>query len=74
MINPLSQIPNTGNFENHPRLPINDKIANNMPNGLLRIPNIDNSKKYFQLLDFHLSQNLYFRWNQPLPLPRADRN
>ena len=44
MINPLSQIPNTGNFENHPRLPINDKIANNMPNGLLRIPNIDNSK------------------------------
>ena len=44
MINPLYQIPNTGNFENHPRLSINDKIANNMPNGLLRIPNIDNSK------------------------------
>lgn len=44
MINPISQIPNTGNVENYPRLPINDKIANNMPNGLLRIPNIDNSK------------------------------
>ena len=29
---------------NPQKLPINDISANNMPNGLLRVPHIDNSK------------------------------
>ena len=45
MITPLNVINRSDNFGYNPqKLPINDISANNMPNGLLRVPHIDNSK------------------------------
>ena len=45
MITPLNVINRSENFGYNPqKLPINDISANNMPNGLLRVPHIDNSK------------------------------
>ena len=45
MINPLNAINRTENFGyTVQKSPLNDISANNMPNGLLRVPHIDNSK------------------------------
>ena len=45
MITPLNAINRTENFGyTVQKAPINDISANNMPNGLLRVPHIDNSK------------------------------
>ena len=45
MITPLNAINRTENFGyTVQKSPINDISANNMPNGLLRVPHIDNSK------------------------------
>ena len=45
MITPLNAINRTENFGyTVQKSPLNDISANNMPNGLLRVPHIDNSK------------------------------
>ena len=45
MITPLNAINRTENFGyTVQKSPINDISANNMPNGLLRVPHIENSK------------------------------
>ena len=45
MITPLNAINRTDNFGyTVQKSPLNDISANNMPNGLLRVPHIDNSK------------------------------
>ena len=45
MITPLNAINRTENFGySAQKSPLNDISANNMPNGLLRVPHIDNSK------------------------------
>ena len=45
MVTPLYSINKPeNNVYSSQRLPVNDISANNMPNGLLRVPHIDNSK------------------------------
>ena len=45
MITPLNAINRTENFGyTVQKSPLNDISANNMPNGLLRVPHIDNNK------------------------------
>ena len=45
MITPLNAINRTENYGyTVQKPPINDMFANNMPNGLLRVPHIDNNK------------------------------
>ena len=51
MITPLYSVNKLDNFiHSYQKNPINDTSANNMPNGLLRVPSIENSKN----MNYHL--------------------
>ena len=60
MITPLNAINRTENFGySAQKSPLNSISANNMPNGLLRVPHIDNSKN----MNNH-NVNEYKKWKK----------
>tara|TARA_Y100001954_G_C15437580_1_gene419914 strand:- start:52 stop:402 length:351 start_codon:yes stop_codon:yes gene_type:complete len=60
MITPLNVINRTENFGySVQKSPINDVSANNMPNGLLRVPQIDNSKNMSNLSVNDYRKNIF---------------
>ena len=62
MITPLYSInkPDNSVYSSH-KYPINDISANHMPNGLLRIPNIENNKNMNNHLVHDFKRNIYNR-------------
>ena len=60
MVTPLSNIVHTDNNSySHNKVPISDNIANNMPNGLLRIPEIQNNKNINNQIHHKMMKNIF---------------
>ena len=60
MITPLNAINRTENFGySAQKSPLNDISANNMPNGLLRVPNIENNKNMNNHLVHDYKRNVF---------------
>ena len=60
MVTPLSNIVHTDNnsyLQN--KVPISDNSANNMPNGLLRIPEIQNNKNINNQIHHKMMKNIF---------------
>ena len=66
MITPLYSIDKPNNFTySSQKLPVNDISANNMPNGLLRVPNIENNKSMNNHLVHDYKRNIFTRGLSP---------
>ena len=60
MITPLSSIVhNDHSYINNNKASINDSVANNMPNGLLRIPSVQNNKDINHQVNNRLLKQIY---------------
>ena len=60
MVTPLSNIVHTDNNSySQNKVPISDNIANNMPNGLLRIPEIQNNKNINNQIHHKMMKNIF---------------
>ena len=60
MITPLYSVSKPDNsVYSSQKNPINDISANNMPNGLLRVPNIENNKNMNNHLVHNLKKNIF---------------
>ena len=69
MVTPLSNIVHTDNNSySHNKVPISDNIANNMPNGLLRIPEIQNNKNINNQIHHKMMKNIFTHQLAPSPI------
>ena len=60
MITPLYSVNKPDNFvHSYQKNPINDTFANNMPNGLLRVPSIENNKNMNNHLVHDYKRNIF---------------
>ena len=60
MITPLYSVNKPDNFvHSYQKNPISDISANNMPNGLLRVPSIENNKNMNNHLDHDYKRNIF---------------
>ena len=60
MVTPLSNIVHTDNNSySQNKVPISDNNANNMPNGLLRIPEIQNNKNINNQIHHKMMKNIF---------------
>ena len=60
MITPLYSVHKPENFvHSYQKNPINDVSANNMPNGLLRVPSIENNKNMNNHLVHDFKRNIF---------------
>ncbi len=68
MITPLYSVNKPDNFlYSSQKNPINDISANNMPNGLLRVPNIENNKNMNNHLVHDYKRNIFTNNLAPSP-------
>ena len=66
MITPLYSVNKTDNsVYSYQKTPMNDISANNMPNGLLRVPNIENNKNMNNHLVHNYKKNIFTTYLAP---------